>query len=64
MPEHSKGKKNRKYGRNKKKCETYAAKHMRVKNNPLRTQKPEERMRHDGEHKKASANGNSSVRKV
>jgi hypothetical protein len=54
MPEHSKGKKNRKFWRNKKKCEAYAAKHKRVKNNPLRTQRAEERTPHNERRNKES----------
>lgn len=40
------GKKNRKYGRNRAKCERYAAEHRRVKNNPLRRQRAVERTPH------------------
>jgi hypothetical protein len=42
MP-HKQGKKNRKYNRNRVKCQRYAAEHRRVKNNPDRTQRPHER---------------------
>jgi hypothetical protein len=36
-------KKNRKWGRNRDKCARYAAQHRRTKNNPARTQRPNER---------------------
>lgn len=38
--------KNRKHGRNRVKCQRYAAQHRRVKNNPARTQRPVERTPH------------------
>lgn len=38
-----KGKKNRKWGRNRVKCERYAAQHRRTRNNPARTQRDPER---------------------
>jgi hypothetical protein len=72
MPEHSKGKKNRKYTRNKIKCERYAREHRRVKNGPkvtdkskglfMRTPHDPERMKH-GERRKKESKG-STVRKV
>lgn len=46
MPEHSKGHKGRKIGRNKDKCARYAAQHKRTKNNPLRKPHDPERQRH------------------
>lgn len=39
-------KKNRKWGRNKDKCERYAAEHRRTRNNPARTQRTPERTPH------------------
>jgi hypothetical protein len=36
-------KKNRKWNRNRVKCAKYAAQHRRTKNNPARTQRPNER---------------------
>jgi hypothetical protein len=45
MP-HKQGKKNRKHGRNKAKCERYAREHRRIKNNPARTQRTPERTPH------------------
>jgi hypothetical protein len=54
MPEHSKGKKNRKIGRNKAKCELYAKQHRRTKNNPARKPHDPERMKH-GERKGAQS---------
>ena len=42
------GHKNRKWGRNRKKCERYAAEHRRTKNNPARTQRPDEKTPHNG----------------
>jgi hypothetical protein len=39
-------KKNRKYGRNRAKCERYAAEHRRTKNNPARTLRNPERSPH------------------
>lgn len=41
-----KGKKNRKHGRNRKKCAKYAAEHRRTKNNPARKLHNPERTRH------------------
>lgn len=38
----NKSKKNRKYNRNRKKCERYAAEHRRVRNNPARKQRDKE----------------------
>jgi hypothetical protein len=46
VPEHKKGKKNRKFGRNKIKCARYAAEKRRVKNNPARTPRKNERTPH------------------
>ncbi len=46
MPPHKGGKKNRKFGRNKAKCERYAREHRRTKNNPARTQRDSERTPH------------------
>jgi hypothetical protein len=40
------GKKGRKYGRNKEKCERYAREHRRTKNNPARKRHDPERMHH------------------
>ncbi len=40
--------KGKKYGRNRKKCERYAAEHRRTKNNPARTQRPDEKTPHNG----------------
>ncbi len=40
------GKKGRKIGRNKIKCERYAAQHRRTRNNPARTQRTPERTPH------------------
>lgn len=42
------GKKNRKFGRNKIKCERYAAEHRRTRNNPARTRRNPERAPHHG----------------
>jgi hypothetical protein len=42
----SKTKKGRKIGRNRVKCAKYAAEHRRVKNNPARTPRPNERTPH------------------
>ena len=41
-----KRKKCRKYGRNKVKCERYAAEHRRTRNDPARTQRTPERTPH------------------
>jgi hypothetical protein len=41
-------KKNRKWGRNKIKCERYAAQHRRTRNNPGKTLRPSERTPHKG----------------
>jgi hypothetical protein len=46
MPPHKGGKKNRKWGRNKIKCQRYAAEHRRTKNNPARTRRTPERTPH------------------
>lgn len=46
MPPHKGGKKNRKHKRNRDKCARYAAEHRRTKNNPARTQRPNERTPH------------------
>lgn len=46
MPEHHKGKKNRKFNRSRVKCARYAAEHQRTKNNPARTQRNPERIPH------------------
>jgi hypothetical protein len=62
MPEHSKGKKNRKFLRNKKKCEKYAREHRRTKNNPLRKPHDPERTKHSERRKKESKD--TSVRQV
>ncbi len=43
MPPHKGGKKNRKFGRSRKKCARYAAEHRRVKNGPARTQRNPEK---------------------
>lgn len=40
------GKKGRKLGRDRKKCERYAAEHRRTKNNPARTRRDPERSPH------------------
>lgn len=40
------GKKGRKYNRNRVKCQRYAAQHRRVRNNPERTQRKDERTPH------------------
>lgn len=45
MP-HKQGKKGRKHGRNRDKCQRYAAQHRRVKNNPARTQRKDEKTPH------------------
>jgi len=42
----NKSKKNRKYGRNSKKCEQYANEHRRTKNNPARTLRKNEQTPH------------------
>lgn len=44
--QHDKRKKNRKWGRNKDKCQRYAAEHRRTRNNPARTQRDPERTPH------------------
>ena len=41
-------KRGRKFGRNKIKCERYAAQHRRTQNNPARTQRNPERTPHRG----------------
>lgn len=46
MPEHAQGHKGRKIGRNAVKCSKYKSEHRRVKNNPLRTPREEERTPH------------------
>jgi len=46
MPPHKGGKKNRKHGRDRKKCLRYAAEHRRVANNPARKQRDTERSPH------------------
>jgi hypothetical protein len=43
---HKQGKKNRKYDRNRIKCQRYATEHRRTKNNPARTQRSPERTPH------------------
>lgn len=43
MPDQKKGKKNRKWGRNRVKCARYAAEHRRTRNNPARTRRENER---------------------
>lgn len=42
----NKSKKNRKHGRNEKKCKRYAEEHRRTKNNPARTQRKTEQTPH------------------
>jgi hypothetical protein len=46
MPPHKGGKKNRKFRRDRAKCKRYADEGRRVKNNPARTPRENERMRH------------------
>jgi hypothetical protein len=46
VPEHSSGKKNRKFSRNSVKCSKYKSEHRRTKNNPLRTPRPDESTPH------------------
>ena len=47
MPMHKGGAKGtRKYGRDKKKSEKYAAEHRRTRNNPARTRRPDEKTPH------------------
>lgn len=48
------GSKGRKYARNKRKCERYAAEHRRTKNNPARTQRPDEQTPHHGHRREES----------
>lgn len=50
MP-HRQGKKNRKHGRNRAKCARYAAAGQRVKNNPARTPRKDERTPHGRRHR-------------
>jgi hypothetical protein len=40
------GKKNRKHGRNKDKCDLYSAEHRRTRNNPARKQRKNEQTPH------------------